>query len=75
MMISQRSALGARTTSVQARKSVVAKAADRPLWRPGSTPPAYLDGSAPGDFGKWGVWGEGTKGLIVCFKGLFKQAS
>ena len=23
----------------------------RPLWRPGSTPPAHLDGSMPGDFG------------------------
>ena len=25
--------------------------ARRPLWRPGSTPPAHLDGSMPGDFG------------------------
>ncbi|KAE9605783.1 putative chlorophyll A-B binding protein [Lupinus albus] len=24
---------------------------DRPLWFPGSTPPAWLDGSLPGDFG------------------------
>lgn len=23
----------------------------RPLWLPGSTPPAHLDGSLPGDFG------------------------
>ncbi|PIA33776.1 hypothetical protein AQUCO_04000083v1 [Aquilegia coerulea] len=33
--------------------SVRAAAADaeRPLWFPGSTPPAWLDGSLPGDFG------------------------
>lgn len=24
---------------------------DRPLWFPGSTPPPWLDGSLPGDFG------------------------
>ncbi|KAF5177450.1 Chlorophyll a-b binding protein [Thalictrum thalictroides] len=28
-----------------------AAGADRPLWFPGSTPPAWLDGSLPGDFG------------------------
>lgn len=27
------------------------QAAARPLWQPGSTPPAHLDGSLPGDFG------------------------
>ena len=26
-------------------------AVDRPLWRPGSEPPAHLDGSLPADFG------------------------
>lgn len=26
-------------------------AAARPLWQPGSTPPAHLDGSLPADFG------------------------
>ncbi|KAF5443555.1 hypothetical protein F2P56_036103 [Juglans regia] len=33
--------------------SVCAAAADpdRPLWFPGSTPPPWLDGSLPGDFG------------------------
>lgn len=33
--------------------SVSAAAADpnRPLWFPGSTPPEWLDGSLPGDFG------------------------
>lgn len=24
---------------------------DRPLWFPGSTPPPWLDGTLPGDFG------------------------
>lgn len=24
---------------------------DRPLWFPGSSPPEWLDGSIPGDFG------------------------
>lgn len=28
-----------------------AKAAERTMWYPGATPPAYLDGSIPGDFG------------------------
>ena len=28
-----------------------AKAAERTLWYPGATPPTYLDGSIPGDFG------------------------
>lgn len=30
---------------------MVAQATSRPLWQPGSTPPAHLDGSLPGDFG------------------------
>ena len=33
------------------RRSVAAAAAARPLWRPGSTPPAHLNGSLPGDYG------------------------
>ncbi|WP_289490169.1 chlorophyll a/b-binding protein, partial [Klebsiella pneumoniae] len=37
---------------VQARRSaVVVQAVSRPLWQPGTTPPAHLDGSLPGDFG------------------------
>eukprot|EP00887_Chlorella_sp_A99_P004568 scaffold4.g4568.t1 len=36
---------------VQARRSVVVNAVSRPLWQPGSTPPAHLDGSLPGDLG------------------------
>ena len=41
------------TTRASSPKAVVAAtaAADRPLWYPGSTPPAHLDGSLPGDFG------------------------
>eukprot|EP00249_Psilotum_nudum_P028101 c3666_g1_i1 orf=82-897(+) len=30
---------------------ISAAATERPLWFPGSTPPAWLDGSLPGDFG------------------------
>lgn len=37
------------------RSSVAVQAANRPLWQPGVTPPAHLDGSLPGDFG----FGEG----------------
>ncbi|KAL4425803.1 hypothetical protein ABPG75_009819 [Micractinium tetrahymenae] len=33
------------------RSSVVVQASSRPLWQPGVTPPAHLDGSLPGDFG------------------------
>jgi len=29
----------------------VAADPDRPIWFPGSTPPEWLDGSLPGDFG------------------------
>lgn len=42
------------TRSAKRRFSVEAAATtgdDRPLWFPGSTPPAWLDGSLPGDFG------------------------
>ena len=39
-------------TCLQARRSAVAvQASTRPLWQPGTTPPAHLDGSMPGDFG------------------------
>ena len=37
---------GGSTTTV-----CVAADPDRPLWFPGSTPPPWLDGSLPGDFG------------------------
>merc|ERR1711990_18916 len=37
--------------NVISRKSVLTRSSERPLWCPGSTPPAYLDGSLPGDFG------------------------
>lgn len=35
---------------MRAARTVV-KASDRPLWLPGSTPPEWLDGTLPGDFG------------------------
>lgn len=34
---------------LQARRSVAVYAAARPLWQPGGTPPAHLDGSLPGE--------------------------
>jgi len=34
-----------------ARTSVVVRAASRPTWYPGATPPSYLDGSLAGDYG------------------------
>ena len=49
---------GRSTTTVCAAADL-----DRPLWFPGSTPPPWLDGSLPGDFGfdplglgKWSVF-------------------
>ncbi len=49
MLAAQRAAFSTSAKPAQARRSVVAKAnANRPLWLPGSTPPAYLDGTAPG---------------------------
>lgn len=36
---------------LQARRSVAVYAAARPLWQPGGTAPAHLDGSLPGDYG------------------------
>lgn len=39
-------------TGVRSTTTVCAVAdPDRPLWFPGSTPPPWLDGSLPGDFG------------------------
>lgn len=42
-------------TAASGRRSLSVCAAvaepDRPLWFPGSTPPPWLDGSLPGDFG------------------------
>ena len=37
--------------AAQARRAVAVYAAARPLWQPGGTAPAHLDGSLPGDFG------------------------
>lgn len=37
--------------NVRGRSVQTHAAADRPLWRPGSTPPKHLDGSLPADFG------------------------
>lgn len=47
------SGLSARTrSSARPRASVrVAAAAGRPTWLPNLDPPAWLDGSLPGDFG------------------------
>lgn len=36
---------------MQARRSVAVYAAARPLWQPGGTAPAHLDGTLPGDYG------------------------
>lgn len=36
---------------LQAPRGVAARAADRPLWNPGSPAPEWLDGSLPGDYG------------------------
>jgi light-harvesting complex I chlorophyll a/b binding protein 5 len=44
--------LNRASSRVQARRSgVVVQASSRPLWQPGTTPPAHLDGTLPGDFG------------------------
>merc|ERR1711985_17396 len=32
-------------------KTVITRADNRPVWFPGNTPPSYLDGSMPGDYG------------------------
>nr|AAB65793.1 photosystem I antenna protein [Oryza sativa Indica Group] len=41
----------AESSSARASFAVRAAAPDRPIWFPGSTPPPWLDGSLPGDFG------------------------
>jgi len=41
----------ARVGAKAPARSVRANASSRPLWRPGSTPPAHLKGELPGDFG------------------------
>ncbi|XP_022862710.1 chlorophyll a-b binding protein 7, chloroplastic-like [Olea europaea var. sylvestris] len=41
----------ATSTRVQSVTVCAAADPDRPLWFPGSTPPPWLDGSLPGDFG------------------------
>ena len=38
-------------SSLSARPSLRAAAADREMWLKGSSAPAHLDGSLPGDFG------------------------
>mmetsp|Transcript_761 Transcript_761/g.2744 ORF Transcript_761/g.2744 Transcript_761/m.2744 type:complete len:238 (+) Transcript_761:692-1405(+) len=40
-----------RTRASRTVRSVAVNAAARPLWNPGSTPPDYLDGTLPGDYG------------------------
>eukprot|EP00199_Chlamydomonas_sp_CCMP681_P005355 CAMPEP_0119105966 /NCGR_PEP_ID=MMETSP1180-20130426/3788_1 /TAXON_ID=3052 ORGANISM="Chlamydomonas cf sp, Strain CCMP681" /NCGR_SAMPLE_ID=MMETSP1180 /ASSEMBLY_ACC=CAM_ASM_000741 /LENGTH=248 /DNA_ID=CAMNT_0007091169 /DNA_START=16 /DNA_END=762 /DNA_ORIENTATION=+ len=40
-----------RSAPAQARPSVIARAASRPLWFPGNAAPAWLDGSLAGDYG------------------------
>ena len=50
-----------RQAEAAARPSFAVRAAadpDRPIWFPGSTPPPWLDGSLPGDFG-FDPWGLG----------------
>lgn len=54
--LSGRALRQSRLASVAAKGSMTVNAVavspqDRPLWFPGSTPPAWLDGSLPGDFG------------------------
>jgi len=51
MALAARSSFTARVGAKAPRSSVRANAASRPLWRPGSTPPAHLKGELPGDFG------------------------
>ncbi|WVZ66460.1 hypothetical protein U9M48_015672 [Paspalum notatum var. saurae] len=51
-----------RQAEAAARPSFAVRAAadpDRPIWFPGSTPPPWLDGSLPGDFG-FDPWGLGS---------------
>lgn len=55
------SAKSVRKTGLRAPSngSKVVMSASRPLWLPGSTPPAHLDGSMTGDFG-WDPLGLGA---------------
>ncbi|KAL6762567.1 light-harvesting chlorophyll-a/b protein of photosystem I [Haematococcus lacustris] len=48
---SVRNAAISRGPACSPRRSVAARAANRPMWLPGNAPPAHLDGSLPGDFG------------------------
>lgn len=41
----------ARIGRPQDTRNVLVNATDRPVWYPGNDPPAWLDGSLPGDFG------------------------
>ncbi|VAH44438.1 unnamed protein product [Triticum turgidum subsp. durum] len=53
--------LGAAGKAAASRASFAVRAAapERPIWFPGSTPPPWLDGSLPGDFG-FDPWGLGS---------------
>ncbi|CAG9466057.1 unnamed protein product [Pedinophyceae sp. YPF-701] len=51
MIASRLSVKPAPASVAAARTSVRAKAADRPTWYPGATPPKSLDGTMPGDYG------------------------
>jgi light-harvesting complex II chlorophyll a/b binding protein 4 len=42
---------GAAAAKKTVKKVTKGKSADRPLWYPGATPPAWLDGSMTGDYG------------------------
>ena len=56
--------LGAGRAASRASFAVVRAAApERPIWFPGSTPPPWLDGSLPGDFG-FDPWGLGESSSI-----------
>ncbi|KAM0886873.1 hypothetical protein ACQ4PT_029401 [Festuca glaucescens] len=51
--------LGAGKAASRSSFTVRAAAPERPIWFPGSTPPPWLDGSLPGDFG-FDPWGLGS---------------
>ncbi|VAH28472.1 unnamed protein product [Triticum turgidum subsp. durum] len=52
-------AAGKAAAASRASFAVRAAAPERPIWFPGSTPPPWLDGSLPGDFG-FDPWGLGS---------------
>ena len=54
-------AFSAPVRNMRAARPVSARAADRPMWIPGMTPPTHLNGSMPGDFG-FDPLGLGTQG-------------